>query len=139
MEKLNNHNEHIGFQKQREELFSTQVYQRLKKMSLHKDMQERPTEKDWRELQEAFRQHLPEVLELMKEASLNHIQYRLCMLLYLGFRTKEMAMILGIRSYQQVSNVKRIVKKKLALINNSVLFNTEKFGGYLEISDICNE
>ena len=72
-----------------------------------------PTETEWRELDRAFQEKVPEYRTFLRERLTNRRQYRVALLTILGLRPKQIMVLMGFRSQQQVSNIKRMVKKKI--------------------------
>lgn len=72
-----------------------------------------PTEKEWRKLDRAFQEKAPEYRTFLKERLPNRRQYRVAQLMLLGLRSKNIMPLMGINSFQQVSNIKRIIRLRL--------------------------
>ena len=72
-----------------------------------------PTEKEWRELDRAFQEKVPEYRTFLRERLTNRRQYRVAQLMLLGLRSKNIMPLMGINSFQQVSNIKRIIRLRL--------------------------
>ena len=72
-----------------------------------------PTEKEWRELDRAFQEKAPEYRTFLRERLTNRRQYRVAQLMLLGLRSKNIMPLMGINSFQQVSNIKRIIRLRL--------------------------
>ena len=79
--------------------------------SFHKE--EMPTETEWRELDRAFQEKAPEYRTFLRERLTNRRQYRIAQLMLLGLRSKNIMPLMGINSFQQVSNIKRIIRLRL--------------------------
>ena len=72
-----------------------------------------PTEKEWQELYLLFQERYPDHWQRLAGSRLNRNQYRVALLTILGLRPKQIMVLMGFRSQQQVSNIKRMVKKKI--------------------------
>ena len=72
-----------------------------------------PTETEWRELDRAFQEKVPEYRTFLRERLTNRRQYRVALLTILGLRPKQIMVLMGINSFQQVSNIKRIIRLRL--------------------------
>lgn len=76
-----------------------------------------PTEKEWHELYLLFQERNPDHWQRLAGSRLNRNQYRVALLTILGLRPKQIMVLMGFRSQQQVSNIKRMVKKKIIPIS----------------------
>ena len=72
-----------------------------------------PTETEWRELDRDFQEKAPEYRTFLRERLTNRRQYRVAQLMLLGLRSKSIMPLMGINSFQQVSNIKRIIRLRL--------------------------
>lgn len=98
--------------KELEEMFcKSDIYIRFMNLSLFIERESLPTEEDWKKLNEQFGFFYPTFLVKLKNERLSVIRFRLCLLLCMGFRTKEIRHLLGLKSLQQVSNTKRAINK----------------------------
>ena len=97
--------ENIELQQSAEEVF--------RQLPVFKGWDGSPTEKDWHELDLLFQQSYPACWQRIVESKLNRNQHRVALLMFLGLRTKEIMMLMGFHSQQQVSNIKRMVRKKM--------------------------
>ncbi len=97
--------ENIELQQSAEEVF--------RQLPVFKGWDGSPTEKDWHELYLLFQERYPDHWQRLAGSRLNRNQYRVALLTILGLRPKQIMVLMGFRSQQQVSNIKRMVKKKI--------------------------
>lgn len=102
--------------KELDEMFcKSDIYIKFVGMSKFKNKESFPIEEDWKELIECFSFFYPAFILKLKKEKMTVIRFRLCLLSCMGFRSKEIKNLLGLRSSQQVSNIKRGV--------NNIFFN----------------
>lgn len=88
-----------------EKLFSSDIYQKIEEYTRY--VMNSPKEKDWESLEQLIELHIPMFRPFLKgKHKLNDSEYRICMLLRLGFPPTTIAVLIG-KSYSYVSKARR--------------------------------
>lgn len=101
-------------------LRDTDIYKKFTEQKVFKELECFPTEDDWKKLNETFGFFFPSLHLLLNNRGLTQKRLHMCLLLRMGIRSKEIMLLLGIKSMQQVSNMKRAVNKLLFGEDNAI-------------------
>lgn len=101
-------------------LRDTDIYKKFTEQKVFKELECFPTEDDWKNLNETFGFFFPSLHFLLNNRGLTQKRLHMCLLLRMGIRSKEIMLLLGIKSMQQVSNMKRAVNKLLFGEDNAI-------------------
>lgn len=77
-----------------------------------------PTKKDWKQLEQQFRQDMQAAYAVLGKANLSQMELRICILFILGFDDKEVNTIFY-SSPQSISKAKRHANNKLFNVDNA--------------------
>ena len=89
-------------------------YKHLKSLSGNPHKNGKPAESEWDSLMKEISEALPAFYSFItSDSQLSDLERKTCVLVRLGFKTKEIMVLLGENNMQSVSNLKFKVKKKL--------------------------
>ena len=89
-------------------------YKHLKSLTVIPHKNGKPTESEWDSLMKEISEALPAFYSFItSDSQLSDMERKTCVLVRLGFKTKEIMVLLGENNMQSVSNLKSRVKKKL--------------------------
>ena len=89
-------------------------YKHLKSLTVNPHKNGKPSESEWDSLMKELSEALPDFYSFItSDSQLSDMERKTCVLVRLGFKTKEIMVLLGENNMQSVSNLKSKVKKKL--------------------------
>jgi hypothetical protein len=89
-------------------------YKHLKSLTGNPHKNGKPAESEWDSLMKEISEALPAFYSFItSDSQLSDMERKTCVLVRLGFKTKEIMVLLGENNMQSVSNLKSKVKKKL--------------------------
>lgn len=93
--------------------FDTPVYKTFHHLSVHRLNQFPPTDSDWNEMNKIFAHHFPSYHSFIHDDNqLSPEQYRLAILVRLGFSSSEIGILMG-KDKQRITNIKTAINQKI--------------------------